>query len=247
MKKNSFFSSESFYAIRVKTRSFLRSERGGLVLNGIIRIAILIFLVIIFLIPDRQYTDYQPLLIGLSLGLFLLYNLVIIIWGYIRSTSHKFFLKRNVKSVQVVVEILFYTAFFVANRDQNSAMIFFYLIPTFMAARYTNTSMLLPLAAFYSAAFLFGLALIPGLSSPILILSTAIPRLMVMWLMTWFFSIRSIPSVKEDILPASAPLASILQLTRDGVFIVDNHFRLVFVNEVSTIDTGTFYPRRLSV
>jgi GAF domain-containing protein len=233
-----FFSLKSLSDKKQYIENGLRTEKGGLYLNGAIR---LLVLAVIFSYNQFSFNGHpaHTLEFNISLLFFFFYNALVGILGIL---YNKWFLKKLVKFLQVICEIAFYTAFIIANGKPTSDLIWLYIIPIFIAAHYINIKGFIAALGTISICLFLAMSAGPPGEIDAGFFYNYTLRLGALWIIGFFMALRPPPSVKEDVLSDVAPLNTVLQSFHDGIFIVDSQQRLIYVNDTLQAVHGPFVP-----
>ena len=219
------------------------NDKVLLILNWSLRMLALMFLVAYFVERQETYSPSDIAMIRKGLLLFFAYQMLSGFFGIINSD---WFLRKEVKLVQVLVELMFYTAFYYLTGDPRSEAFYLLFIPLFMAVRFLDPRLAI-LCILIACICLYGVLwglesnsrsdfLFHGYSLGIIYW----PRVIFMVGVTLSYLLRRHSSMISELREDDTEITNLLKSLEDGVFVVDLQLRLQFVNDTLQARHGSF-------
>jgi GAF domain-containing protein/PAS domain-containing protein len=217
--------------IREKIRQLLHKlefEKSMLYINWLFRIGALLLLAYYFLEYQTVYSPTGLAQIRAALFAFFIYN---VITGFAGALNSELFLLKPVKFAQALIEIAFYTIFYLLTGNPASEVYLLYFLPLFIAVRYLGFWLALMVVGAASLGVYLALSGIAfNVGEPAIRQIFWLREMFIVGL-TLVFAIRHRPSLLIDVQEDDTQLAAVLKSIEDGVYVIDHAHRLLFVND----------------
>lgn len=112
---------------------FFDNDKGLLYINGAMRVVAIIVLSYYFAIRQSVLSAQDVRLVRVILLIFFGYSVIL---GFIGVLHPEWFMRRWVKTIQSIFEILVYSFFYYATHDPRAEVYFLYFIPLFFAVHF---------------------------------------------------------------------------------------------------------------
>lgn len=211
-------------------------ENRILYFNWLVRIAALIALVLYFIYRKSDFNPVELSQIQFALLIFFFYNIVI---GFLGVLHPEWFFHNPVKLAQFCFEILLYSWFYLLTKDAHADIFFFYFAPLFFALYFLSFFQAFTIILFAGISFYFVMRILGGdqiLQGNYFALDpttsqTFWPRFILLIAMSLAYAIRRRTSLHHELQDEGTAFSGLFQSLDDGIFIIDPHKKLVYVNE----------------
>lgn len=210
-----------------RLRRWLASEVGLLFYVWCYRTAILVG-ILWYIFQDQSGFGINWRWIPLAVCIFILYQFVTAVLGL---KHQAWMLLPAVKTVQVTFEILFYTALLYLGNDPGSDIYLLYLAPLLLAARFFPFGGAYLAIAGAAAGYIVAVALLTDPDQIRTAYGNAPLHLLVLTGIPFFYAVRRSSRIIEALRANDSPINAALLDYPDGMYIVDQDQRLLFVND----------------
>lgn len=228
---------------------FFDNDKGLLYINGCLRVVAVIVMAHHFatIQPNLSHQDIR--LIRMMLLVFFLYNAIL---GLVGVLHPEWFMRKWVKTVQSIFEILIYSLFYYSTYDPRAEVYFLYFIPLFFAVHFLDFGLALGMIAFGALnlyVVLAGLASLPaeqtgGVFNQYSFWNIFGLRVLILISMSLAYAIRRRASIIQELQFNHSQFGDLLRSMDEGLFIIDMSGGLLFVNDILQKRHGSFHPRQ---
>jgi GAF domain-containing protein len=219
---------------RIKKRlqdivNWFATEIGLLVLIWIFRFVALLLIELHIVLTMDEYSPETLAYINYTLLVFFVY---VVFVGAVGLFNRIKFISRKVKFLQVFIEITLYSLIYSLTQDPRSEIYLVLFLPLLVGVRYLDLKQLTTIIVYALLCLAYAIShqVIPLTS--IDFLQIYLPRALFMIGMTSFYAWGRRPSFISDLQEEKSHLLSSLKSISEGMYIIDQQNRLLFVNDI---------------